>query len=443
MKKASSINRRGFVAGAIGATAASTALGTTVAAPAVLHRQEATTLEVWGGVPEENGPGDLVTAFQEAHPDITVNYTRYVNDDTGNTQLDTALQGGTPIDVYFTYDVPRMAQRIEAGAAVDLTPFLADDSELAQWIDETEGIFRYEDTVYSLPTTREPSFLFMNHGMLEEAGVSPSEDWMIPAFRDMANALASDTVYGTFAPPDTARQTLGPNYWYTEDGTESNFDHPAFRESLELHRSMIDEGSAFPWVDVLAQDLRAYAQGPFLIEQNATWNTSSFSLRYVNDMEEFPHDFVTSFASLPVPEGVDDPYNTGSINNWMLINGTTEKQEAAWTFMQFWMKEGAQYMLKGGKIPALPGTSEDVIIEGILGPNREELYDVESYRDVVFDPDTRLFTDTITTAGAQVAQIYQQVSDRYLIGEIEIDEAIEEMKTQADAAIASALDAES
>lgn len=438
MKNGKTVNRRRFVAGAIGTTAAAATMGTTFAAPAFLRRQGATTLEVWGGVPAENGPGDLVAAFQEAHPDITVNYTRYVNDDTGNTQLDTALQGGTPIDVYFTYDVPRLAQRIQGGAAVDLTPFIEDDSEIAQWIDSAEGIFHFEDTVYSLPTTREPSFVFMNQEMLEAAEVSPSEDWAVPAFRELAQALSSDTVYGTFAPPDTARQTLGPNYWYAEDGTESNFDHPAFRDYLELHRSMIEEGSAFPWVDVLAQDLRAYAQAPFLIEQNATWITSSFSLRYVNDTEEFPHEFVTSFAPLPKPEGVEDPYNTGSINNWMLMNSTTEKQEAAWTFMQFWLKDGAQHMLKGGKIPAMPGTPEDVVLEGILGPDRDTLYDVESYRNVVFDPDIRLVTDTITTGSAQIAQIYQQVSDRYLIGEIELDEAIEEMKTQADQAIAAA-----
>lgn len=438
MKTNTRINRRRFTSGAIGAAAAVATSSTTFASPAILRRQGATTLEVWGGVPEENGPGDLVAAFQETNPDITVNYTRYVNDDTGNTQLDTALQGGAPIDVYFTYSVPRLGQRIRAGAAVDLTPFVEDDPELSEWVDSTEGIFTLDGTLYSLPTTREPSFVFLNQQMTEDAGIAVADDWNVPAFRDVANQLSSDTVFGTFAPPDTARQTLGPDFWYTEDGTESNFDHPAFRDALELHRSMIEEESAFPWVDVLAQDLRAYAQGPYLIEQTATWITSSFSLRYVNDAEEFPHDFVTTFAPLPRPEGVEDPYNTGSINNWMLMNDKTAKQEAAWTFMQFWMKEGAQYMLKGGKIPALPGTDEDTIVEGILGPERATLYDVEAYRNVVFDPDLRLVTDTITSGSAQIDQIYQQVTDRYLIGEIELDEAIEELKTEADQAIAAA-----
>lgn len=59
-------------------------------------------LNVWGGVPPESGPDDLIEAFQKEHPDIKVVYTRYFNDDQGKLKLDTSLQGGVPIDVFFT-----------------------------------------------------------------------------------------------------------------------------------------------------------------------------------------------------------------------------------------------------------------------------------------------------------------------------------------------------
>lgn len=95
-------------------------------------------------------------------------------------------------------------------------------------------------------------------------------------------------------------------------------------------------------------------------------------------------------------------------------------------------------MLKGGKIPAFPGTDEQVIVEGILGPDRESLYDVEAYRRTVFAPNTRLVTDTITRGAAEITQIWQQQSDRYLIGEISIDECLAELKEQADTAIQNA-----
>ncbi|MGN6674920.1 MAG: extracellular solute-binding protein, partial [Thermomicrobiales bacterium] len=79
------------------------------------------TIEFWFGEPPENGPQALADAFMKQYPGIKVNTTRYVNDDTGNTKLDTALQGGTPIDVYMSYGIPRLGQRIRAGVAEELT----------------------------------------------------------------------------------------------------------------------------------------------------------------------------------------------------------------------------------------------------------------------------------------------------------------------------------
>ena len=69
------------------------------------------TLQVWSGLPPESGPQDLIDRFQEAHPDIPVRYTRYVNDDRGNLKVNTALQGGVDIDVFFTCGVENLAMR--------------------------------------------------------------------------------------------------------------------------------------------------------------------------------------------------------------------------------------------------------------------------------------------------------------------------------------------
>jgi multiple sugar transport system substrate-binding protein len=416
----------------IGLGAPSTVFG----APAVI--QSDVTLNVWGGVPPENGPQALCDAFSEA-TGITVVYTRYVNDDTGNTQLDTALQGGTPIDLFFTYSVPRLGQRIDAGAALDITPYIEADADIKGWVDGTDGIFNIDGVYHSLPTTQEPNFFLVNQRLLEEAGATlPAAGWTVDDFVALAEQLTTDTTYGAYSPPDTARLALGPNYWYTEDGTASNFENPLFADSIERHKAMIDAGTAFPWTDVLAQDLRAYAQTPFLIEQNALWMTSSFSLRYVADKEEYPHDFVTTFAPVPVPADAETPWNGGGINNWLLLKADTQYPDEAWDLLKFWLTDGAVHMLPAGKIPAFPGTDEQTVIDGILGPDRDELYDVEAYRAVVFGAENRLVTDTITTGSAEISQIVQGNTDRYLIGELSLEEWVAETTTQADEAIARA-----
>lgn len=433
------LNRRTLVGGAAAASGllVGGATSSTYASPMLNLRQSAITLEFWGGEPEENGPGDLIAAFQESQPDIQVRYTRYVNDDTGNTQLDTALQGGAQIDVYKSYGIPRTSQRIASGAAIDLTPYVEADQEILDWV-ESESVFTYEDLYYSLPTVRDPFVVIVNQQLLDDAGLTLPESWTIDEFRELATQLSGDFVYGTFAPPDLALQILGPNRWYKEGGTESNFDHPAFRETLETHRGMIEENAAFPWTDVLARNLRVYQQNLFLTEQIGLWPSSSFVLRYVNDLEEFPHDFVTTFTSVPTPVDAADPWTPGTIDNNILINPTSEQQDAAWEFVRFRLIDGAHTYLKSGKQPAFPGTPVEEVVAGILGPDREQLYDVEAYQRVISQPDMRIPTDTITTASAQIQQVYQSLSDRYLIGEIDIEECVTEMKRQADAAITEA-----
>jgi multiple sugar transport system substrate-binding protein len=440
------LDRRRFLGGAAAtATAAALTLtphasaqGTPVPAPTAPAVSEAVDLAFWGGEPEENGPGALVGGFNELYENISATYTRYVNDDTGNTQLDTALQGGGQIDVYQSYGIPRTSQRIKSGAAEDLTPFIEADDVVRAWTQSTEALFKVDGKFFSLPTVRDPFFVIANRGLVEKAGATLPEQWTIDEFRALAQQLSSDGVYGVYTPPDIARQTLGPDYWYKAGGQESNFDHPAFRQHLELWRGMIEEGSAFPWTDVLAQNLEVYQQNVFLTEQIALWPTSSWVLRYVNDLEQFPHEFVTTFAPMPMPAGVDQPWNPGQITNDILITPGAKNKEVAWALVRYRLVEGAQHYLLAGKQPAFPGTDAQTVVAGVLGENRDTLYDVAAYERAIYDPNIKLVSDSITTGAAEILQIYNQQRDRYLIGEIDIDEWVETVKGQADEAIQKA-----
>lgn len=403
-------------------------------------RQEAVTIEFWFGEPPENGPQAMADAFMAANPDIKVVATRYVNDDTGNTKLDAALQGGAGVDVFMTYSVPRLAARIAAGVAEDMTPLIAEDSDLKNWTDTTAGLFKVGDQFFCLPTVREPHAIILNKNMLDAAGIAVPQQWTVEEFRMMAKELTKvdNGLYGSWSPPDTPRVKLGSNAFYKEGAKESNFDDPSFREWLELWVAMVKENSAFPWTEVLAQNLGVYQQGVFLTEQMAVWPTSQFVLRYINNLEEFPHEFVTTFAPYPTVPGVDNPFNPGGINNYVSLNSKTPHKEAAWKFVQFRIKEGAQYMLKSSKAPAFPGTSAETIVDSILGPNKDTLYDVEAYRRVMVEPNYNLVSDTVIVGLSQIQQIFNQQRDRVLIGEISPEEWVTTVKQQSDDAIKSA-----
>ncbi|HEU5424876.1 MAG TPA: extracellular solute-binding protein, partial [Nitrolancea sp.] len=304
------------------------------------------------------------------YPGIKVNTTRYVNDDTGNTKLDTALQGGTPIDVYMSYGIPRLGQRIRAGVAEELTSYIAGDPAVKAWTETTDGLFKYQGKFFSLPTVRDPYAVIINKKLLEAAGGKLPTQWTIDDFHTLARQVSSKDVFGCYAPPDLARQIIGPDYWYKNGGKESNFDNPAFKQYLDLYTGMIKEKSAFPWTEVLAQNLRVYQQNVYLTSQAVLWPGSMYVLRYVNDKKQYPHDFVTTFAPMPTPTGSGKFYNPGSISNDVILNPKAKNKEAAWAFFRFRLTDGAKYMLKSGKVPAFPGASPDEVIDGILGPDK-------------------------------------------------------------------------
>lgn len=60
---------------------------------------EPVVLQWWGSFPENMGPNQVCEAFNKIDPNLQVEYTRFVNDDAGNTKLDVSLMSDSSIDV--------------------------------------------------------------------------------------------------------------------------------------------------------------------------------------------------------------------------------------------------------------------------------------------------------------------------------------------------------
>lgn len=421
--------RRGLFRGGVGVTAAA-ALAACGSADAA---SGGSTLHVWGGVPPESGPGALVEAFEAAYPGRRVVYTRFVNDDRGNLKLDSALQGGVDIDVYFTYATDDLALRTGAGLALDLADRLAGDRELAPFLDRSASTsFWQGDAVTALATTREPNMVLLNESRLQEAGYEVPTEWDMLDLESMVRDLAVDGRYGAYTLPDSARIALGPNYWYADDGG-SNFRQPEFLEHVARSRRLIDEGVLFPWTEVLARQLAAYQQNAFVGEEFALWVTAPFNLRYLADPDAYPHDF--RVAAAPVPTTSAGEWNTGIFGNFVMINPRSRRQDLAWDFVRFWVTEGSAYMAPGGKIPTLQNVSTEHMLGSLLGDEADDWFDVDSFRRVLFDTEPELVVDTDLTAFPEISLAVQQQHDLCWIGERSPEHAIAEIDRQAAAAI--------
>lgn len=406
------------------------------------NNREPVKIVIWGGVPEENGPDKLIEEFNKSQEDIIAEYVRFVNDETGNTKLDTALLSGEQIDVYFTYGLPLLIKRIEGGMAEDLGNFDA-DSFIKENIGE-EGVFKYKDSYYSIPTVREPTYIMLNKSLLDAAGVEVPTEWTIDEYREIAKKLVGETDgkkrYATQGGLDVARMILGNNYWYKDGAQESNFDDPAFAYSYQTNYDMMfEDASMFPYSEVLARKMEVYSQDLFLNQEIVMMSSAPWHLRYVNDIEEYPHDWITTFAPLPVPEKGKDYFNTGVLGNYIMMNSKSENKEEAWKLMEYWITEGSIYMIPGGKMPTWNAADPDDIIKGLLGEEPETLYDVEAFKRVVLDPDIKFSLDSEVAAAPEIEQIIKEEEDKLYLQEQTVEETLNNIKKRADKAIKEAV----
>ncbi len=396
-------------------------------------------LVVWGPIPAENGPQEVCDTFMETNPDIEIEYVRYVNDDQGNVKLDTALMSGEQIDVYFTQFEDYYVKRIESGMAEDLEPWLEEDGFDIQEA-YGDGVWQYEGKTYGLPTNYDHQFVWVNQTMFEEAGIEIPESWTWEEYADITKQLTKEEngvqIYGGFMKwQDVGRlmgrgQVLGADSFYKSD-TESNFDDPVYRETLELfERLMITDKSHMDFVEATNSKLEPY--GEFLSGKVATCISSPWIARYINDLEQYPHDFKT--VAVPLPQWEDSEHNYGwpGLTGVIMMNPASENKEAAYEFIKYFGTEGQEYMCSAGKIPSWTGIEPDVALQEMLGENAEELFDVESFESVIFNDSIERYYNTKFNKLPELERVWKEEVEKFVTEEQDLETTLQNAKERGD-----------
>ena len=403
---------------------------------------ETKKLVVWGGVPGEDGPDKIVEDWNKQHPEVQAEYVRFVNDDTGNTKLDTALQSGEQIDIFFTYSPDLMVKRASSGMLEDLENLGAKEFVDENILGGEESFLRVNNKIYGIPTVTEPTGIMINKDMLDAKGITIPENWTISDYEEVARQLTGEVdgkkvygcnVYWGGGPLSIAKSILGGDEFYKSD-TETNFDAKEYQINTKF-KAMMDEGIAMPYEEIFSRKLDVYSHPAFLSGEIAMMPFSAWMLRYVNDKENFPHDFVTTFAPFPsTDDGTPNPYQSEN-NNTICMNSQSKNKEEAWEFIKFWITEGSRDI---AKMPAWAGAAEDEIVAKILGDDPEERFDVEAYKKVMLRDDFKYIVPTKTTALSEITQIYKEESQNYFLGVTSEEDYYKNLKERADKALQSA-----
>lgn len=401
-------------------------------------------LKFWGAVPEESGPKQAVENWNQANPDIQVEYVRFVNDESGNTKLETALLAGGQVDLFINYRMDKLAKRIDAGMVEALDAYIEKDQFNIEENFGEESIITMDGHTYYIPAIILNDFVSLNKTLLDEAGLPIPEEWTWDDYMDYAGQLTSgegpNKVWGSYTDLlqpkifeylDKAVKTeLGPNAFYKEDGT-SNFDHPAFQQYFDIMYNLERNLKAQPPI-AEAKATKMEGIQLFLNDKVAMHWIGTASLRNIKNTEDYPHDFITAFA--PPPKLSDSSTYLGGGTGYLdftTINARSQNKEAAWKFMKWYVTEGNEPLIAGGRIPAWKLADQDKVADLVLGNNPEELFDVDSFKKVVF-ADVPYVMDTKFDKLAEIQKIVEEEGERALIGEQTTEQAVQAMKARAD-----------
>ena len=134
-------------------------------------------------------------------------------------------------------------------------------------------------------------------------------------------------------------------------------------------------------------------------------------------------------------EGISTFSHIGIASN---CNG--EDLEAIYAFLKYAATYGSKYLAVAGHMPTWSGTDPNSLVSLMFGSEAEaaKLVDVKTFKDVVCNFDGLAYVDTEMTAYSEVNSLMQEYVMYAHNGEMSVEDALAELKTEADKVIADA-----
>ncbi len=296
---------------------------------------------------ENNVQRQLVAAYSEAHPNVTIELVDTTGDGGWEEKLTTMAARGELPDVFMANNTPYYVQN---DWIADLTTMVQDDPDWANVPQALKDAVTYDGAVLGLPSAQFVMGYFVNQDLFEAANLdTPQYGVSVEDFFAAASAL-TDVQQGVLGLhevfpilgwyPSTQDSNL---QWFSFDGTHMNYNSDAFRAAVNASIEMLPH----TWQG-LTEEQRANfaAQGPWELfvnqESGAVWEGGWAVPAFVQNAT-FNWDFVG------IPGG-----NQAMVADIIVVSATAADQEAAYDFAK-WMSFSAEGYAREAELATAAG----------------------------------------------------------------------------------------
>jgi multiple sugar transport system substrate-binding protein len=381
-------------------------------------------LAFWGNDVRADLYNQVIEAFNEDYPNITVNSSFLGFPEFWEKRQTEAAGGGLPDVMQFDYSYLR--QYSENGLLLDLGPYLGNIVETEPLPQNILDIGVVNDTTYGIPTSTNAWGMYTNPVLLEQAGVEEFSggswedyvDWMAEVTEGSGGAFYGGTDYTQRIQNFEIQLRSEGSYLFSEEG-EPGFDEERLTEFWESGAEARD-GIVIP---------EQRLEEVFPLSGFDTANTASeltwdnFGGGYLGNLGEGYTEL--GLVAPPVTEeGAQDLYLKPSMLH--AISAETEHPEAAATLVNFLINSPQSGEIFGTNrgIPA----SETALEAAELDPLSQQIADYEaSISDRLGD------APPVPIVGyGSLEEKFRQLGKELGFGTITVEEAVSQFFTEMD-----------
>lgn len=313
------------------------------------------TVLSWKFDPESEQWKNIVSAFNEKHPDIKVHAVHAPTSEI-DQKITSMIAGKQPLDVLFT-DSTRNLSFSSKGLLEDLGPYLAkSDINLDQdYYVKSLSDHKYQGKLHGLPILNMTYFIYYNKDLFDAAGVPyPASDWTIDQFKETAAKLtnAEKNQFGYNLRPWVGTHFLAWAYamggqYFSEDGEQALVTSPGTVKAMEFLKNLVytDKVAPAPTAQSASQAGGvAFESGNLAMNWSGSWDIAG--------TETKPSKWAFNWGVAMPPKGENGSYPIVISNAWGIYSKSKNK-EAAWDFISWWMSdEGQRLLADNGEFPS-------------------------------------------------------------------------------------------
>jgi raffinose/stachyose/melibiose transport system substrate-binding protein len=383
-----------------------------------------TTLSWWSWTPGQDSVGPYIEAFEEANPDIKLEFKNTTYSDYVNA-VKLALTSGEGPDVFGLQEGALTAQF--APLAEDLTPY-AEESLGADWAEQVyfAEAMTNEGKQVAIPwSVLSAGNLWYNASLLESVGVEyPTnlEEWkeVCAALEEAGKACLQQGARDAWQNMDlfqTVSNQVAPGAFYDAIKGDAPFDTPETVEAFELYQSLFDEGI----IQEGALGVAAYPDSAdAFIKQEAgfilfgTWANNYADKSTLEELaDQYGDPEIANAVFMPgdfpaMVSGATSGEVFGGPDAGWAMSASSKKKEAAWKLIEFlsMTPEGQAVVASEQRPPALASVEmdlSDVVTDEQKAAIEAQSAKLESYlgsREVQ-DPDVKqALSDALSAVAA-------------------------------------------